>query len=162
MIRLALTLLILLVFAPGRLPAEEPPRECRDLIAGFFSSLRANDAARAVTDLMADKAKWGVQAEFPKIIGVLQGMNQTTVGALHDHQVVASGYLGTDYLIVVVMARYERQPLFFRFAFYRAADHYATDALNMNSNVGEVLSEWIRPANLTVVVPGTQLHGIVP
>lgn len=160
MIRVVLALLALLLIAPASLRGEESPKECRDLIAAFFTSLRANDATRAVTDLMADKAKWGVQTEFPKIIGVLQGMNESTLGKLHDHEVVASGRLGPDYLIMVVMARYDRQPLFFRFAFYRAQERFATDALNMNSNVGEVFSEWIRPANLTVVA--AEARSVVP
>jgi hypothetical protein len=164
MIRPALALLLVITLCPGWLRGEEPPRECRDLIASFFTSLRANDATRAVTELMADKGKWGVQTEFPKIIGVLQGMNESTVGKLHDHQIVAIGHLGPDYLIMVVMARYDRQPLFFRFAFYRAQDRFTTDTLNMNSNVGEVFGEWIRPANLTVTATATatEARSVVP
>ncbi len=78
-----------------------------------------------------------------KMVTSLQSLNEEMVGKFCGDEIIHSEQLARDYFIAVVMIKYERQPMFFRFGFYRPKDEFVGDTINMNSNVAETRAEWL-------------------
>lgn len=124
----------------------ELPEPCEKQVAQFLASLKAGHADQAITGFMQDKLRWGGRDEMRQMVSSLQSLTEEVVGKYSGDEIIHWEQLAKDYVTVVVMVKYERQPMFFRFGFYRPRDEFVGDTLNMKSNVAEARAEWLNLA----------------
>lgn len=154
---------LLLLCAVSRLGlGADLPESCQKQVAQFTASLKAGNADHAITAFMKDKLRWGGRDEMRKMINSLQSLTEEMVGKYCGDEIIHCEQLARDYFIVVVMIKYERQPMFFRFGFYRPQDEFVGDTINMNSNVAETRAEWLNQVRSPYVAKPEPKTATVP
>jgi hypothetical protein len=131
----------LLCLVPWAMPGAEIPEACQKQVAQFLAALKSGNADQAITGFMQDKLKWGGRDEMRQMVSSLQGLTEDVIGKYTGDEIIYSEQIARDYVVLVVMVKYERQPMFFKFGFYRPKNEFVGDTINMKSNVMETRME---------------------
>ena len=136
-----------MVFLCGNLGSVEIDRSCLNTIKSFFVSFQSGDAEKAINEMMSAKLKWAGRDDINKMVSTLQKMNADVLGNYYGCDIIHFSTISKDFFVVVAMAKFERQPVFFRFSFYRPDKQFVIDSFNMNTTVFEVQKEWLMGKN---------------
>ena len=141
-------ILIAFIFFCGQIQGSEMPLSCKEAIISFFAQLKSGDQEKAINELLKEKiGKWGAKDSVIKMVSVLKNFQKESVGDFYGYDIIHQASIGKNYISIVVMAKYERQPVFFRFKFYRPEKTFISDGLNMNTDESEVIKEWLSRNN---------------
>ncbi len=137
-------ILITLLLTGGMVFAAEStvlPAEAQQTVTTFLKRVAARENQPAIGDLLAHKGKWRNKEAEQQLLSTLDMLSVENIGEAQTMEITHLREIGKHYHVITAMITYERQPVFFRFTFYRPAGKLVTDTLLINTNFSESAKE---------------------
>ena len=139
MMRFLLFLGLILSVLPGK--AQRTPEE---IIRTFFATYVAGEEEKALDELYAHSPWISSKSDNVAHLKSQVVSMKALVGKLHGYEEMAQMYL-TDHLVLYdYMVLYDRQPVRFRFTFYRADKEWITYSFSFDDTLDDELEEAIK------------------
>ena len=136
LMRLALMAIMLIMFSPAFAADQtEPPRDYADIIDHFYSLLEEKEGAEAVdwlfsTNPYSDRlpdALVNIKSQFSSL--------EASIGSYIDNHLLIDKEISSRYVFRYYLVDYDRQPLIFKFHFYRPKDRWQVQNFFFVANV---------------------------
>ncbi len=127
--------ILLFVLSTSIALAQASPRAGVDK---FFKEALGGGSDAAISNAFASN-KW-MQLSGDAIVNLqdqMAGLTEDTFGKLYGHEVVKEKKLGENYVMLVAMARYDRQPIRFIFEYYRPNGQWVLHGLSFDIKMEE-------------------------
>lgn len=120
-----------------------------EIIREFFNTYSAGRTEQALEDLYGHSKWFDRNSDAVGKVRVQLLALKGLVGEYRGYSLLGSKDLQADLVIYDYMVKFDRQPVRFRFTFYRADKEWATFSFGFDDNLDEELEE---------LVKGTYLH----
>jgi hypothetical protein len=118
--------------------AEPPPPEIAVPIAKFFNTLKSGDYANAYETFLAGSALGEQKEKMSTFISHTQDAFGI-YGALYDYELYDNQSIGSNVRVLTYLTRHQRQPLRWRFIFYRAQSTWTITNLGFDDVLLDLL-----------------------
>jgi hypothetical protein len=118
--------------------AEPPPPEIAVPIAKFFNTLKSGDYSNAYETFLAGSALGEQKEKMSVFISKTQDAFGI-YGTLYDYELYDNQSIGANVLVLTYLTRHQRQPLRWRFIFYRAQSTWTVTNLGFDDVLLDLL-----------------------
>jgi hypothetical protein len=118
--------------------AEPPPPEIAVPIAKFFNTLKSGDYANAYETFLAGSSLGEQKEKMSAFISHTQDAFGI-YGALYDYELYDNQSIGSNVLVLTYLTRHQRQPLRWRFIYYRAQSTWTITNLGFDDVLLDLL-----------------------
>jgi hypothetical protein len=118
--------------------AQPPPPEIAVPIAKFFNTLKSGDYANAYETFLAGSALGEQKEKMSTFISHTQDAFGI-YGGLNDYELYDNQSIGSNVLVLTYLTRHQRQPLRWRFIYYRAQSTWTVTNLGFDDVLLDLL-----------------------
>jgi hypothetical protein len=132
----------LLVLLPIICNGASVPPQCEQKISSFITLLNSGAFKEAAIFLWSGK-KWSSPDDTEKMTDTLKSFTEDEIGKYLGYENIYNDSISKDCITIVTMLKYERQPIFMRFVFYRPSQTFLIGKVDINTDVDEVRKKWL-------------------
>ncbi|MCR8666525.1 hypothetical protein NO995_02450 [Aestuariibaculum sp. M13] len=119
--------------------AQNTPQELTDV---FFNTFQKEGASKALDELYSSNSWISRNADaITNLKSQMEGLNIDYVGEYYGYEKINSKSLGSSFVHLSYMAKYDRQPIRFVFQFYKPKDKWVIYSFSFDTNISEELAE---------------------
>ncbi|GAA4292956.1 hypothetical protein [Aestuariibaculum suncheonense] len=119
--------------------AQNTPQEITDT---FFKTFKNEGASKAIDELYKSNSWITRNADaISNLKSQLEGLNKDYVGEYYGNEKINSKSLGSSFVHLSYMAKYDRQPLRFIFQYYKPKDTWMIYSFSFDAKISEELAE---------------------
>lgn len=111
-----------------------------ELVETFFNEYKTKGAIESLTNLYATNPWMARNIDsIEKLKGQLASYNEELVGKYYGYEPIARKSLGTSYVLMSYLIKFDRQPFRFTFQFYKPKDKWVLQAFQFDDSFDEEL-----------------------
>lgn len=134
-----LTIVMLSALALPAQPAEGPAP--KDFIEVFFKNLKEHSFKRSLEVFFKD-TPYVQPSDYRELVGKYAEI-ELQIGKFNGYELLVRKDVGTRYVIAYYVALYDRQPIVFKFQFYRPAAAWRAQQIEFGTDLDEWLEKSI-------------------
>lgn len=112
------------------------------LTATFFKTFEKEGSSVALDQLYATNPWMSRSTDgITKLKSQVEDLNEDFVGKYHGYEKITKKALGSSYMLLSYMVKYDRQPIRFIFHYYKPKDHWVLYSFKFDASIDDELEE---------------------